>query len=114
MSTTLDRRSDLLTVRAGKREIGVYAVGTDRTTFVPAVDVTAIVLASLATVALTVTAVAVAVAVRRQPAVGAVTMGPGGWVSVKRSSCPPLRAGRSQPRPWWAHALRAHRLVAER
>jgi hypothetical protein len=114
MTTDLDRPPELVTVRAGRREIGTYAVSTDRTTFIPAVDVTAIVLASLATVALTATAVAAAVAVRRQPAVGAVTMGPGGWVSVKRGSCPSLRAGSSQPRPWWAHALRAHRLVVQR
>ncbi len=42
-------------------------------------------------------AVAVGVALRRRPAIGAVTMGPGGWVSLKRTSPPPLRAGR----PWW-------------
>jgi hypothetical protein len=113
MTTTLEGPPDLVTVRAGRREIGVYTVGSNRITFVPAVDVTAIVLAAMATTFLTATAVAIAVAVRRQPSVGTVTMGPGGWVSVKRASCPPLRSAAS-PRPWWAHALRAHRLVVQR
>jgi hypothetical protein len=36
-------------------------------------------------------------------------MGPGGWVSLRRTGSPPLRDG--SPRPWWAHLLRAHRLV---
>jgi hypothetical protein len=44
MTTTLDHRPDLIPVRRGEREIGVFAVGADRTTFVPAVDVTALVL----------------------------------------------------------------------
>ncbi|WP_433788587.1 hypothetical protein [Actinoplanes sp. CA-252034] len=112
MATTFDGRPDLVTVRVGRREIGAYAVGADGIRFVPSVDVTAIVLAAMAGTVLT--AAAVAVAVRQQPAVGTVTMGPGGWVSVKRASCPPLRAAASQPRPWWAHALRAHRLVVQR
>ncbi|MEV6492718.1 hypothetical protein AB0M20_29475, partial [Actinoplanes sp. NPDC051633] len=58
-----------------------------------------------------VAAASVAVAVRRRPAIGTVTMGPGGWVSLKRTGSPPLRDGAR--RPWWAHALRAHRLVVE-
>ncbi|MDI6098742.1 hypothetical protein QLQ12_09030 [Actinoplanes sp. NEAU-A12] len=114
MTTTFDGRPDLVTVRSGQREIGVYAIGADRTRFVPAVDVTAIVLAALASTVLTATALAIAAAMRRQPAVGTVTMGPGGWVSIKRAACPPLRGAASPPRPWWAHALRAHRLVVQR
>jgi hypothetical protein len=55
-------------------------------------------------------ALSAAVAVRRRPAIGTVTMGPGGWVSLKRAGAPPLR---SAPRPWWAHVLKAHRLVVE-
>jgi hypothetical protein len=54
----------------------------------------------------------VVAAARRRRAIGAVTMGPGGWVSVKRSACPPLRDG--SPRPWWARLLGAHRLVVSR
>jgi hypothetical protein len=122
--TTLDRRrSDgrhapessapgqvtLHPVRHGDREIGVYVVGPRGATFVPAVDSTAIALAALATATAMTIAVSIAVAVRRRPAIGTVTMGPGGWVSLKRTDVPPLRA--ATPRPWWAHLLRAHRLI---
>jgi hypothetical protein len=49
---------------------------------------------------------------RRRPAVGRVTMGPGGWISFKNASAPALRPGRR--RPWWARVLRARRLVVEK
>jgi hypothetical protein len=114
MATTVDGQHDLMAVRAGKREIGTYAVGPDTTTFVPAVDVTAIVLAAMAAATASVVAVAVGVALRRRPAIGTVTMGPGGWISLKRSSRPPLRAAPAAARPWWAHLLRARRLTVER
>jgi len=94
-------------VRRGERPIGVYVVDDHSAVCRPAVDVTVLGLAALATVAVAV-AVAAAVAVRRRPAIGSVSMGPGGWVSLKRTGSPPLRDG--SPRPWWAHALRAHRL----
>jgi hypothetical protein len=43
--------------------------------------------------------------------VGSLSMGPGGWVSFKRTAAPPLRdAGR----PWWARLLGAHELVIRR
>jgi hypothetical protein len=77
----------------------------------PAVDLTRLGLAALATVAVSVVAVSAAVAVRRPPAIGSVTMGPGGWVSLKRTGTPPLRDG--APRPWWARVLRARRLVVQ-
>jgi hypothetical protein len=114
MVATAGERHGLVPVRAGKREIGTYAVGPDRTTFVPAVDVTAIVLAAMAAATASAAAVAVGVALRRRPAIGTVTMGPGGWISLKRSSRPPLRAAPSAGRPWWAHMLRARRLTVER
>ena len=79
-------------------------MGVDKTTFVPVVDLTGVALAALATV--TVVAVAVAAATRRRPAIGTVTMGPGGWVSLKHSTPPSLRAAREADRPWWARALR--------
>ncbi|MFC7530074.1 hypothetical protein [Actinoplanes sp. GCM10030250] len=113
MTTVVDQRRDLVAVRAGRREIGAYAVGPDRTVFVPAVDVTAVVLASLATITVSVVAAAAAVAVHRRSAIGAVTMGPGGWISIKRSPAPRLRAGPAARRPWWAHILRARRLVVD-
>jgi hypothetical protein len=92
-------------VRDGKREIGAYVTGP--ATYVPAVDVNRIVALTAATISV----VAIAVALRRRPAIGAVTMGPGGWVSVKGAALPPLRDGGR--RPWWARLLRAHRLVVK-
>jgi hypothetical protein len=113
MTTALDHRRDLIPVRRGEREIGVFAVGPDRITFVPAVDVTAVVLASMTVASVTAVAFALGIARRRPPAIGTVTMGPGGWLSLKRAAAPPLRAA-AEPRPWWAHLLRAHRLVVRR
>ncbi|MEU4428980.1 hypothetical protein AB0F81_50940, partial [Actinoplanes sp. NPDC024001] len=96
----------LQSVRSGQREIGVYTPGAEHPVFVPAVDVTAIVLASLAAASVIAVAVAAGVAVRRAPAVGAVTMGPGGWVSLRNSTAPALRAAPAAGRPWWARLLR--------
>jgi hypothetical protein len=101
----------LHTVRHGDREIGAYVVGPHGATFVPAVDATLIALAALATATAMTVALSIATAVRRRPAIGAVTMGPGGWVSLKRTGTPQLQA--ATPRPWWAHLLRAHRLVVQ-
>jgi hypothetical protein len=96
-------------VREGERPIGAYIVDDHKAVYRSAVDVTRLGLAALATVAVSAVAVSAAVAVRRRPAIGSVSMGPGGWVSLKRTAGPPLRDG--GPRPWWAHVLRAHRLV---
>ena len=101
----------VLPVRHGDREIGAYVIGAEDARFVPAVDPTAIALAALGAATAMTVALSVAGAVRRRPAIGTVTMGPGGWVSLKRTGSPPLRDdGR---RPWWAHVLRAHRLVVK-
>ncbi|MBQ0988732.1 hypothetical protein [Micromonospora sp. H61] len=96
-------------VRRGDREIGAYIDGR----FVPAVDATTVALAALATAAVATAAVSAGLAMRRRPAIGTVTMGPGGWISLKHTGRPPLRAA-STSRPWWAHLLRAHRLVEQR
>jgi hypothetical protein len=42
----------------------------------------------------------------RPARIGPITMGPGGWVSVKGAR-PPADPG---ARPWWAKMLRAYRL----
>jgi hypothetical protein len=99
-------------VRRGDRPIGAYVVGDHSAVYRPAVDVTRLGMAALATVAVSAVAVSAAVAVRRRPVIGSVSMGPGGWVSLKRAGAPPLRDG--SRRPWWAHLLRAHRLVLPR
>ena len=96
-------------VRQGERPVGAYIVEDHSAVYQPAVDVTLLGLAALATVTVSAVAISAAVALRRGPAIGSVSMGPGGWVSLKRTTTPPLRDG--GPRPWWAHLLRAHRLV---
>jgi hypothetical protein len=102
----------LVPVRSGEREIGAYAVSPGGVVFVPAVDVSRIVAAAVGAATAMTVAVSIAAAVRRRPAIGTVTMGPGGWVSLKRTGMPPMRAaGR---RPWWAHLLGARRLVIQR
>ena len=98
-------------VRQGDRPVGAYFVDEHSAVYRPAVDVTRLGLAALATVAVSAVAVSAAVAVRRRPAIGSVSMGPGGWVSLKRTAGPPLRD--DARRPWWAHLLRAHRLVVQ-
>ena len=118
MTTSIDGRIaaapatvTVLPVVDGERPVGAWIVGPGGATFRPVVDVTrlaGVVLAAIGTAAVA----AVAVAGRRRPEIGAVTMGPGGWVSIKRTALPPLRPG--TPRPWWARALRARRLVPQR
>ncbi|GAA2908569.1 hypothetical protein Acy02nite_88220 [Actinoplanes cyaneus] len=117
-----DRRTEavavnLLTVvpiRHGRRTVGAYVMTAEGIRFQPAVDVTRIVVTALTTAAITTVTIAIAVAVRRPPAIRSVTMGPGGWVSLKGMQAPPMRSAAAPGRPWWARALRARRLVAER
>ncbi|MEU8239014.1 hypothetical protein AB0C07_12260 [Actinoplanes missouriensis] len=101
--------STVTPVLCGDREIGAYIDGR----FVPAVDTTTVALAALVTAAVVAASVSAGLALRRRPAIGTVTMGPGGWLSLKHSGRPALRAG-GPARPWWARLLRAHRLVEER
>ncbi|MFG1605183.1 hypothetical protein [Actinoplanes sp. NPDC049265] len=101
----------IVPVRHGDRTIGAYVPGPDdRVTYVPAVDVSRIAMAALGAATAMAVALSAAVALRRRPVVGAISMGPGGWVSLKRTGVPPLHD--ATPRPWWAHVLRAHRLGA--
>jgi hypothetical protein len=99
----------VIPVMDGDRQVGAWLVGPATATYRPVVDVTRLAGAALAAGAVAAAAAVLASAVRRRPAIGAVTMGPGGWVSVKRSGCPPLRD--RSPRPWWARLLGAHRLA---
>jgi hypothetical protein len=106
-------RVTVIPVMDGNRHVGAWIVGPDSATFRPVVDVTRLAGTALgAAAAVLIAASAVAAANRRRPAIGAVTMGPGGWVSIKRAGCPPLRPDSS--RPWWARLLGAHRLVVQR
>ncbi|MEV4280059.1 hypothetical protein [Actinoplanes xinjiangensis] len=101
-------------IRHGRRTVGAYVMTPQGIRFQPATDVTRIVVTALTTAALTAITIAVAIAARRPSAIRAVTMGPGGWVSLKGMPTPPMRSAAVPSRPWWARALRAHRLVAER
>jgi hypothetical protein len=118
--TVVDRRADaaqhpqVVPVRRGERQIGAYVIEGAGVRYVPAVDINAVLTAAVAAVAVAAAGASAGVALRRRPAIGAVTMGPGGWISLKRTSRPPLRAAAEPARPWWAHLLRAHRLVVER
>ena len=96
-------------VMDGNRQVGAWLVGPESATYRPVIDVTRLAGAALATAGAVLIATAAVAATRRRAAIGSVTMGPGGWVSVKRTGCPPLRDG--SPRPWWARLLGAHRLV---
>lgn len=99
-------------VADGERPVGAWIVGPETAVFRPVVDVDRLAGMALTAIGAVALAAAVVAAANRRPAIGSVTMGPGGWVSVRRAALPPLRAGTA--RPWWARLLRARRLVAER
>ncbi|MBB2946385.1 hypothetical protein FB565_006153 [Actinoplanes lutulentus] len=104
----------IVPIRHGRRTVGAYVMTPEGMRFQPATDVTRIVVTALTAAALTVTTIAIAVAVRRPPAIRSVTMGPGGWVSLRGTTMPPTRSGTTTSRPWWSRALGARRLVVER
>lgn len=127
----------IVAVTDGDRTIGAWIVDSVGVTYRPVVDLTrlaATVLAATGAVAVAISVAAACTANRRRPSIGSVTMGPGGWVSVKRTPAPRLRSAAPAPRrsalvvprrsaaasprvsataehrPWWAHLLGAHRL----
>ncbi|MBO4208774.1 hypothetical protein [Micromonospora echinofusca] len=93
------------------RPVGAFLLSGDRLRYRPVVNADQVLAAAAG--ALTVAALvagAVAVGRRRPPAIGALTMGPGGWVSLRGLPTSAPRAAR----PWWARLLRADRLVVQR
>jgi hypothetical protein len=103
--------ASLVPVRRDGRIVGAYVLSAGSVRYRPVVDLEQVLSAVAGVAAVVVAGAAFAAARRRPPAVGAVTMGPGGWVSFKGATAPPLRpAGR---RPWWARVLRARRLVVD-
>ncbi|MFI5957331.1 hypothetical protein [Cryptosporangium sp. NPDC051539] len=98
-------------IRSGSRTVGAFVTTADGVRYQPVVDVERLV---VGVVAVAGAAAVLGVALRPRAAVGPVSMGPGGWVSVRgaRGRVPRLRGHRPEPRPWWARLLRAHRLVA--
>ncbi|MEU1887417.1 hypothetical protein ABZ491_18335 [Micromonospora rifamycinica] len=103
----------LVPVTCDGRAVGAFVLADGRVRYraLPAPDRVLAAAAGVTVVAL-VTAGVAAVARRRPPAIGAVTMGPGGWVSLRGARVPALRP--ATPRPWWARLLRARRLVVQR
>ncbi|GAB3326519.1 hypothetical protein GCM10027451_51890 [Geodermatophilus aquaeductus] len=99
---------------AGGRPLGALEVRDGRVRWRPVVDVTRVV--TTAEVVLGAVAVASRLARRPSPTVARVTMGPGGWVSMKGGAMavrPARRIWRRAPlpaptrRPWWARLLAA-------
>ncbi|MFD6662891.1 hypothetical protein ACFWDK_11050 [Micromonospora chalcea] len=102
----------LVPVNRDGRPVGVFVAAGGRVRYRRVVEPDQLVAA--ATGAFAVAALTAAVALwsrRRPPSVGTVTMGPGGWVSLRGVPGPRLRP---DDRPWWARVLRARRLVADR
>ncbi|MET8308071.1 hypothetical protein [Micromonospora sp. NPDC005173] len=105
--------SALVPVIRDGQAIGAYVLSGGRVRYRPVTDPDRLVAAATGAFAIAVLTATVAVVGRRKPpAIGAVTMGPGGWVSLRGVRPPALRP--ATPRPWWARVLRARRLVVER
>ncbi|MEV0429697.1 hypothetical protein [Micromonospora sp. NPDC050495] len=102
----------LVPVTQAGRPVGAFVLSRGRVRYRPVVDPDQLVAAAAGAFAVAALTTAVAVLARRRPpAIGAVTMGPGGWVSLRGARVPALRPDR---RPWWARLLRARRLVVDR
>jgi hypothetical protein len=119
MTTTTDRRAPhtaavpsvtITPVFDGDRPIGAWITGPDTAVYRPVVDLTRLTGALLAGIGAVAVATAVVTAAsQRGRAIGAVTMGPGGWVSVKGTR--PRSRG---SRPLWARLLGAQPAEASR
>jgi hypothetical protein len=103
----------LVPVTRGGRTVGAYLVRDGEVRYQPVWDLDEILSVALGAVVVAGVGFGIATAVRRPPAVGAVTMGPGGWLSLKGLAGLAPRPSRGR-RPWWARLLRARRLAPER
>ncbi|HEX7744098.1 MAG TPA: hypothetical protein VF462_02385 [Micromonosporaceae bacterium] len=102
----------LVPVVHGGRPVGAYVASGGRVRYQPVVDLRQAVAVLVVVCGATTAAAALLSRRHRGPAIGKVTMGPGGWVSFKGVTAPALRPS-ARPRPWWARLLRARRLVVE-
>jgi hypothetical protein len=93
------------------RTVAVVIADRDGVRLRPVVDVERLAWCAVTASALAAAAVMAHGMTRRLPAIGSVSMGPGGWVSLKGAPLPSLRP--AERRPWWARLLRARRLVVE-
>ncbi len=93
------------------RPVGVFVSSFGSVRYRPLPDPDRLLVATAAVLAVGLVTTGVAVLGRRRPpAVGTLTMGPGGWVSFRGVRTPAPRAHR----PWWARLLGARRLVVQR
>jgi hypothetical protein len=99
-----------LTRRDG-RPVGVVIVDQDGARYRPVVDIERMAWCAVVAAGLAGAVALAATSIRRRPAIGSISMGPGGWVSVKGAALPPLRP--QTTRPLWARLLRARRLVIQ-
>ncbi|RIV37863.1 hypothetical protein [Micromonospora radicis] len=96
--------------RAG-RPVGMFVAGAGGVRYRMLLDPDRLITATAGLLALGLLGAGVALRGRRRPpAVGALTMGPGGWVSFRGVPAPAPRT----PRPRWARLLGARRLVVQR
>ncbi|MEV2241588.1 hypothetical protein [Micromonospora sp. NPDC049891] len=101
----------LVPVNRDGRPVGVFVATGGRVRYRPLPDPDRLLVASAGVLAVgLVTAGVTVLGRRRPPAVGRLSMGPGGWVSFRGVRTPAPRAAR----PWWARLVRARRLVVER
>ena len=112
-----DGRPDLDAEMAGSRPIGAFVVRKGRVRWHPAVDWTRVI--TTAEVMVGGVVIARRIAARPSGAKALVSMGPGGWVSMRGGAMAVRPAGRgwrrrsvgaARRRPWWARLLRARRL----
>jgi len=105
----------VVTVARGERIVGAFVTADGRTTFVPALDVHRLAAMGLASLAVLTAGAVIAAARRRTPAIKSVTMGHGGWISLRNAAVPiPTSTLHGGARPWWARLLGARRLVVRR
>ncbi|WFE27769.1 hypothetical protein O7623_00695 [Solwaraspora sp. WMMD791] len=103
----------VIPVSRGGRPLGVFVVTAGRVRYRPVVAadrIAATVLAATVLTAVSAGVAAVAASRRRPPTVRSITMGPGGWVSLKGLPGAGPRVVADGHRPWWARMLRARRL----
>ncbi|MDG4798414.1 hypothetical protein [Micromonospora sp. WMMD1082] len=101
----------LVPVTRDGRPVGVFVATGSGVRYRPLPDPDRLLVATAGVLAVGLLSAGVAVLARRRPpAVGALTMGPGGWVSFRGVRAPAPRAAR----PRWARLLGARRLLVQR
>src|SRR5688572_25832614 len=77
-------------LRPDGRPVGVVIVDRNRVRYRPVVDLERVAWCAVAAAGLAGAAAIAATSMRSRPAIRSVSMGPGGWVSIKGATVPPL------------------------